>query len=175
MRVRTWISGGNHTYTAPVINKKMDVHNSVHVQGDRNQNKLCVGGEVVAGPSARSARGEWGSSDLDHAEFDAIIDSEGEQTILLAPSDASTSVATSAFLTAPSSPARPPSLEQRLTVLEDAFWSKTLGRQEMDRSTSALTPREKWLEQRVLSLENTVSMVVEELSLLRERLACMHK
>ena len=64
----------------------MDVHNSVHVQGDRNQNKICVGGEVVAGPSPRSARGKGGSPDLDHAEFDAITDSEGEQTILLAVS-----------------------------------------------------------------------------------------
>jgi len=157
----------------------MDVHNSVHVHGDRNLNKLCVGGEVVAGAAAASAGGHHGppvavpskrgSPGLEHAELDAV--SEDEQSTLLAPSDTSTSLATSAFLTAPSSPARPPSLEQRLTVLEEAFRSKALGKQEMDRSTSALTPRDRWLEQRVLSLENTVSMVVEELSLLREMLA----
>ena len=72
----------------------MDVHNSVHVHGDRNLNKLCVGGEVVAGAAAGSAGGHHdplaavplkrGSPDLDHAELDAI--SEGEHSILLAVS-----------------------------------------------------------------------------------------
>ena len=56
-------------------------------------NKLCVGGEV-AGITAMGARGHHGplvaprggSPDLDHADVDAIIDSEGEHTILLAVS-----------------------------------------------------------------------------------------
>lgn len=55
------------------------------MQGDRNLNKLCVGGEIVTGTGSVGGHHEPPSGG-GSPEFDAIIDSEGEQTILLSVS-----------------------------------------------------------------------------------------
>jgi len=158
--VSNWIAGDKNVHTGSVRN----VHNTVHVQGHHND--LCVAGGDVQVPVSKGQDSDGVKVEFDCPEFDEITATE--VTTSLGPSEIPTSPATSAFRTAPSSPAHQSSLEERVAALEEASRFR-MSTREMDLRSSTLTPRERWLEQRVLSLEKTLSILVEEVCVLRNR------